>query len=69
MTEIKTAFDFKNFSPEVLAEKLKNQHFADSIDIINDLDIIERVTILSLLPLDYVIELLINQNLSNLLPS
>ncbi|WP_375633915.1 MULTISPECIES: magnesium transporter [unclassified Bartonella] len=57
MTEIKTAFDFKNFSPEALAEKLKNQHFADSIDIINELDIMERVTILSLLPLDYVIEL------------
>ncbi|MBB4076478.1 magnesium transporter [Bartonella fuyuanensis] len=57
MTEIKTAFNSRNFSPEVLAEKLKNQHFADSIDIINDLDIVERVTILSLLPLDYVIEL------------
>ncbi|WP_019222153.1 magnesium transporter [Bartonella rattaustraliani] len=57
MTEIKTTFDVKNSSPEVLAEELKNFHFADSIDIINDLDIMERITILSLLPLDYVIEL------------
>ncbi|WP_455474370.1 magnesium transporter [Bartonella sp. B30(2025)] len=57
MTEIKTTFDFKNCSPEELAQELKNRHFADSIDIINDLDIMERVTVLSLLPLDYVIEL------------
>ncbi|UTO28552.1 magnesium transporter [Bartonella harrusi] len=57
MTEIKTTFDFKNSSPEVLAEKLKNLHFADSIDIINDLDIMQRVAVLSLLPLDYAIEL------------
>ncbi|AQX30262.1 magnesium transporter [Bartonella schoenbuchensis R1] len=57
MTEIKTTFDFKNLSPETLAEELKNRHFADSIDIINDLDIMERVTVFSLLPLDYAIEL------------
>ncbi|WP_332060571.1 magnesium transporter [Bartonella sp. CB74] len=57
MTEIKTTLEFKKFSPEALAEELKSRHFADSIDIINDLDIMERVTILSLLPLDYTIEL------------
>ncbi|MBX4335424.1 magnesium transporter [Bartonella raoultii] len=57
MTDIKTTFDFKNSSPEALAKELKNHHFADSIDIINELDITERVAILSLLPLDYVIEL------------
>ncbi|WP_455477246.1 magnesium transporter [Bartonella sp. B41] len=57
MTEIKTTFNFNNLSPKVLAEELKNQHFADSIDIINDLDIMERVTVLSLLPLDYAVEL------------
>ncbi|WP_336276415.1 magnesium transporter [Bartonella sp. CB178] len=57
MTEIKTTFDFKNLVPEALAKELKDRHFADSIDIINDLDITERVTVLSLLPLDYTIEL------------
>ncbi|KEG16434.1 magnesium transporter [Bartonella bacilliformis Cond044] len=57
MTKIETTFDFKNLSPEAIAEEFKNRHFADSIDIINDLDIMERVTILSLLPLDYTIEL------------
>ncbi|AGF74181.1 Mg2+ transport protein [Bartonella australis AUST/NH1] len=57
MTETKTTFDFKKLSPEALAEELKNHHFADSIDIINDLDIAKRVTVLSLLPLDYTIEL------------
>ncbi|MET3589681.1 magnesium transporter [Bartonella silvatica] len=57
MTEIKTTFDFKSSSPEVIAEELKSHHFADAIDIINDLDIAERVAVLNLLPLDYTIEL------------
>ncbi|CBI76780.1 Mg2+ transport protein [Bartonella clarridgeiae 73] len=58
MTEIKTtANNLKHLPSEALAEELKNLHFADSIDIINDLNIMERVTILSLLPLDYAIEL------------
>ncbi|MCL6229731.1 magnesium transporter [Bartonella bilalgolemii] len=57
-TEIKTTTkNLKDLPSEALAEELKNLHFADSIDIINDLDIMERVTILSLLPLDYAIEL------------
>ncbi|AQX20959.1 magnesium transporter [Bartonella sp. CDC_skunk] len=58
MTEIKTSTsNLKDLPSEALAEELKNLHFADSIDIINGLDIMERVIILSLLPIDYVIEL------------
>ncbi|ALE04134.1 magnesium transporter [Bartonella ancashensis] len=57
MTKIETPFDSAIFSPEKLAEELKNRHFADSIDIINGLDIMERVATLNFLPLDYTIEL------------
>lgn len=58
MTENKTAvFDVKTLSAEALAERLSRLHFADAVDVINDLDIVERVDVLKHLPVEYTIEL------------
>lgn len=58
MTENQTsAFDVKTLSAEALAERLSRLHFADAVDVINDLDIVERVNVFKFLPIEYAIEL------------
>ncbi|MHC5307694.1 magnesium transporter [Bartonella sp. LJL80] len=52
-----SVFDVKTLSAEALAERLSSLHFADAIDMINDLDIVERVNVFTFLPIDYAIEL------------
>lgn len=52
-----TVFDVKTLSAEALAERLSRLHFADAVDVINDLDIVERVNVINFLPVEYTIEL------------
>lgn len=52
-----TVFDVKTLSAEALAERLSRLHFADAVDVINDLDIVERVNVINFLPIEYTIEL------------
>lgn len=49
--------DYKALPIDTLVEHLKNLHYADSIDIINELDDINRIYIFNHLPLNYAIEL------------
>lgn len=49
--------DLKMLSAEALAERLSSLHVADSIDVINELEIEQRIEIFGFLPLDYTIEL------------
>lgn len=58
-----TSVDYTSLPLDQLIVELSTLHFADSIDIINELDIHERVTLFERLPLDYTVELFDRQEL------